>query len=328
MNVLAEIKAPLKEDFERYSEFMKTTLSSESEFVSDIVDYIIANAGKGIRPLLVMLFAGIHSPSGVALGKRNYLAAVLVELIHTASLVHDDVVDESPTRHGKPTVNSVWNSKVSVLIGDYILAKSFSVGMQSGQFDIVSYISGSMAALAEGELMQSDTRDKMNITRERYLDIIYRKTATLLGVCCGGGALSANATSQQVTIARQIGLNLGMAFQIKDDILDYAPQGQTGKPFCADLREKKITLPLLAVMERGDELTKKLIITKLENIDENPDEVQHIYDIVVNGGGLSAAEEVMDDYLNAARSMIEVYPESEYRQSLLMLCDYIGAREK
>lgn len=323
---LEEIKRPLRKEFDEYGEFMKRALSSDNTFVTSVMDYIVSSHGKGIRPLLVFLCAGIHSQYGV--GKRAYLAAMLVEMIHNASLVHDDVVDDSDTRHGKPTVHTRWNSRVSVLSGDYILARSFSLGMQSAQFDIVSYITAGIAEIVEGELIQSECNEKRTMTREDYLNIIFKKTATLLGVSCGSGAMAAGARPVQVGIARQIGINLGMAFQIRDDILDYAPSGQTGKSSCADLREGKVTLPLIAILERSSQQERDRIMKVLDRAAGDSAMVDEIAGFVRAEGGLEAAQAVMHEYIDRARGIIMSYPDSVYRHSLELLCDYIGARER
>lgn len=327
MDKLKAIKGPLGEDFVHYEKFMREALQSGNGYVDDIMEYIISNRGKGIRPVLVFLSAGIHS-GGRGVGSRAYLAAMLVEMIHTASLVHDDVVDNAQVRHGKPSVNSRWNSRVSILTGDYILARSFSAGMLSAQYDIVAYITSSVSALAEGELMQIDVNERRDMSRRSYLDIIYKKTASLLGASCGAGAMASGADSEAVARAHSLGINLGMAFQIKDDILDYSPQEQTGKPSCADLREGKITLPLLTILERSDETSRRLITDKLERIDSNPENMAHIRDMVIDEGGIAAAGEVMHQYLDKARAIVDSYTPSAYRDSMALLCDYIGVREK
>ena len=324
MDRLEEIKRPLVKHFDEYDTFMRRALGSDNPFVVSVMDYIISSRGKGIRPMLVFLLAGIHSEYGI--GKRAYLAAMMVEMIHNASLVHDDVVDNSDTRHGKPTVHSRWNARVSVLSGDYILARAYSVGVQSAQFDIVSYVTAGIAELVEGELIQSDHAEKRDVTRESYLDIIYKKTAILMGVSSGAGAMASGADATRVGLARQIGLDLGMAFQVKDDMLDYAPSEQTGKSSCADLREGKITLPLIAILERCSETERATVLAKVERAADDPALIEELSAFVRREGGIEAAETVMNDYLDRARSIILTYPESEYRRSLEMLCDYIGAR--
>ena len=326
MDIISKIREPLRDDMLKYDEFMRGALSSDSRFVGEIIDYILSSRGKGLRPMLVMLLAGINSRTGL-LSKRTYMGAMLVEMVHTASLVHDDVVDDADTRHGRASVNSRWNTRVSVLAGDYILARAFAAGMESGQIDIVSYIIATVSSMAEGELMQMDANEKREMTRELYLDIIYKKTATLLGVSCGVGAMSAGAGSREVAIAREIGINLGMAFQIKDDILDYAPEEQTGKPFCADLREKKITLPLLTILEKSDALQKRLIMGRIDCVDTDSGQIDHIRDLVIKEGGLAAAEEVMHGYIDKARAFIRDFTDSQYKDSLMLLCDYVGVRE-
>lgn len=327
MNTLEVIKAPIDVYSGQYDKFMRQSLCNDNEFVGNVIEYIISNRGKGIRPILSLLHAGVYSRTG-SLGKRNFLAAMLVEMVHTASLVHDDVVDEATLRRGKPTVNAKWDSRVSVLMGDYILARSFAVGMDSGQYDIVSYITRHVSALAEGELIQDDSSRNLDMTREKYFDIILKKTATLLGTSAGSGAMSSNATAEEVEKAWSVGINMGMAFQIKDDILDYAPEEQTGKPFCADLREHKITLPLLTVLERCDEPAKRMILSKIEMIDEDPDQINHLYELVIKENGIEESQKIMLGYIDRARSTILSYPDSEFRTSLLKLCDYVGDRDK
>ena len=327
MDTLNKIKETLGAEMTRYEAFVLSALQSDNEHVSDMLNYIIANRGKGIRPILSLLMAGIHSQSG-SLGKRNYLAALIVEMLHTASLVHDDVVDKAVVRHGNSSVNAIWGPHSAVLVGDYILARTFSMGMESGQFDIVNYITGCMSALCEGELIQSHQSKKFEMTRNIYLDIIFKKTATLIGTSCGVGALSSGAPSVATGLARQAGLYMGMAFQIKDDILDYAPQAQTGKSSCADLREHKITLPLLAVLEKCSEMEQQHTFSLLKECDDQPANITAVCDFVIARGGLEAAAQVMNDYLDKARKLILTYRSSKYRESLLEICDYIGERDK
>jgi len=326
MDRLNEIRQPLEREFGEYEAFMQRALYSDNEFVAGIMDYIVSSRGKGIRPLLVFLCAGIHAKYGI--GKRAYLAALMVEMLHNASLVHDDVVDGSDTRHGKPTVHSRWDARVSVLSGDYILARSYVLGMQSAQFDIVSYITAGISELVEGELIQSELNSSRRMSRESYLEVIFKKTAILMGVSCGAGAMASGADATGVGLARQIGLDLGMAFQIKDDILDYAPAEQTGKSSCADLREGKITLPLIAILERCDDGERVRIVEKVKAAGDDPERIAEIASFVRSEGGMEAAQKVMEEYLDRARSIIVTYPESAYRRSLELLCDYIGDRKR
>lgn len=327
MVTLDQIKAPLRDDLERYEVFLNESLGSDNGFVSSILDYIFSNRGKGIRPLLVLLGAGLNV-ADVPLGKRTFLAAMLVEMVHTTSLIHDDVIDEAAIRHGKPSVNARWNSRTSVLIGDYILAKTFSTGMDSGQYDVMAFITRSLGMLCEGELIQSEQSRKQEMSREIYLDIIYKKTATLLGTSSGVGALSVGASTESVERMVALGESLGMAFQIKDDILDYAPTQQTGKPAYGDLREGKITLPLLTVLEKSNPERRAQLLEWLGGMREHPGHAELISRVVVEAGGLDMAARIMDGYVDRARALLADYPASDYRTSLDGLCQYIARRDK
>ena len=327
MSVLNQIKAPVAAELAQFDRFLREALKSDNQLVDTMLNYVISNRGKGIRPLLALLSAALHA-GGKALGERSYLAAMLLEMIHTASLVHDDVIDEASFRRGKPSVNAIWHSHRSVLLGDYILARSYTVGMESGHYDIVAYITHTMGEICEGELIQSDQSDRLEMTREIYFDIIYKKTATLLGTSSGVGALSVGAPMDRIAAMKQFGDNLGMAFQIKDDILDYNLTANTGKPACADLRERKITLPLLTVLERSSEQERSEILRLLSDIRDTPTNADILCDLVTSQGGLEIASEVMEEYTQKALRIVGSYPESPYRTALEQLCDSLAAREQ
>ncbi len=254
MITLDTIRKPVAADLEAFDEFVDRQFTAEGELLSGMLRYALSSRGKGVRPLLVMLSAAMNAPSrGATTGRRACLAAMLVEMIHIASLIHDDVIDESDTRRGRPSVNARWQSHKAVILGDYILARNMNIGLRSGQFDLVTHVCGSMAALCEGEVLQSDCAERHAMTRRTYLDIIFKKTASLIGVSASAGAMAAGAPNEKVALMQRFGEALGMAFQMQDDILDYKPSARTGKPAYNDLREGKITLPLLCVMERMDE---------------------------------------------------------------------------
>ncbi len=325
MDTLSQIRDLLSKDLSRYDDFIRLAFKHEEDFIAEMLDYLIEHRGKGIRPILALLMANIHSRTGVV-SQRAYLVAMMVEMLHTASLVHDDIIDNAEMRHGADSVNARFGSHSAVVIGDYILAKAFSSGMESGQFDLVNYITRTLKTLCEGELIQTNVSNSLDMTRDKYYDIIYRKTASLLGTCCGAGALASGADHTAVAVARQIGDNLGMAFQIKDDLLDYAPSSQTGKPTCADLKEHKITLPLLIVLEEATPEEQTAIKELVRAISEKGESTDKIYALVERADAVNHSVEVMESYLNAARSMIKTYPETPYRDALLSLCDYIGKR--
>lgn len=325
MDTLSQIRELLSDDLRRYEDFIRQAFKHEEDFIAEMLDYLIEHRGKGIRPILALLMANIHSRTGVVT-QRAYLVAMMVEMLHTASLVHDDIIDKAAIRHGADTVNTRYGSHSAVVIGDYILAKAFTSGMESGQYDLVSYITRSIKALCEGELIQTNVSNSLDMTRDKYYDIIYRKTATLLGTCCGAGALASGADHSAVGVARQIGDNLGMAFQIKDDLLDYAPSSQTGKPTCGDLKEHKITLPLLIVLEQASPEEQSAIKELVRNITADGEGIDKVYALVERADAVRLTTEVMDSYIASARSMIDTYPDSPYRTALYSLCDYIGKR--
>lgn len=326
MPAIEQIKAPVAEELERYGLYLRESLHSNHPMTQTMLDYIFETRGKAIRPLLVLLSAGMHNQSDV-LPERSYLAALLLEMIHTASLVHDDVIDDADIRRGQPSVNAIWHPRRSVIIGDYILSKSFSVGMQSKAYDLVGYVTYEISALCEGELIQSEQSDLLEMTRDIYCDIIYKKTATLIGTSCGAGAKSVWAHENVVNAMKEFGDNLGMAFQIKDDILDYSPSEKTGKPLCGDLRDGKITLPLLMIIEAADEQRKLSIKEHLRKAGESEESLHYLSELVETEGGLKAAAGVMNEYIERARTLLLDFPESPYRDALDQLCLYVAERE-
>ena len=329
MITLEEIRKPVTTELSAFDEFVDRQFTAEGELLSDMLRYALSSRGKGIRPTLVMLSAAMNaSVKGASTGRRACLAAMLVEMIHVASLIHDDVIDEADTRRGHASVNARWQSHKAVILGDYILARNMNIGLQSGQFDLVTHICGSMAALCEGEVLQDECAANRTMTRQSYFDIIYKKTACLLGVSASAGALAVGATRDKVTTMRRFGEAVGMAFQIRDDILDYTPTARTGKPACNDLREGKITLPLLSVLERLPESRRNELVERLSRCYEDDSAVEYLRSTVEAEGGLTYAEEVMQDYIARAAAMLSDYGDSEYRSALVNLCAYIAERDR
>lgn len=321
---LEAIKAPLKEEMVAYEEFLREALHSESRYFDDILKYIFDNRGKGVRPTLVMLWAKLLS-GGKAFNKRALLSASLIELIHTASLVHDDVIDRADVRHGKSSVNERYGGRNAILTGDFILSRIFELGMESLEFDILTYVSHAIKWLCEGEVIQDEQTKTLGMTHEKYYDIIDKKTASLLGISCGVGAVAVKAPAAEVDAAYEFGRNIGMAFQIKDDILDYAATDQTGKPMCADLREHKITLPLLEAMS---DMSPEEQSTTRELVRKGNDEaIAQIREQIVAHKGLERAETIMAEYISKAKAALVHHPESPYRTSLEMMCDFLAQRK-
>ncbi len=329
MTALDTIRASVEPELEAYENFIERQFTADGELLSEMLHYALTSRGKGIRPLLVILSAALNaSVKGAASGRRTCLAAMLVEMIHVASLIHDDVIDESDTRRGRASVNARWQSHKAVILGDYILARNMAIGLQSGQFDLVNHICGAMATLCEGEVEQADCVDKQQMTRRTYLDIIHKKTACLLGVSASAGALAVSATRDRVALMGQFGEALGMAFQIQDDMLDFRTDTHTGKPACNDLREGKITLPLLIVLERVDETRRAELLERLGRCHDDETSVEYLRAIVANEGGLDEAGRVMQEYIARAVGLLSEYEDSDYRNALIDLCRFVTERDR
>lgn len=328
MITLDDIRQPIADRIEEFEQFVRGSFNEkEGTLLAEMIDYILSSRGKGLRPTLTMLVAAATSPSG-SFGKRTMLAAMLVEMIHTASLVHDDVIDESLQRRGQASVNARWQSRNAVIVGDYILARNMDIGLKSGQYDLLTHIIGSMAILCEGEILQSDHAGKLNITKEAYFDVIYKKTASLFASCTSAGALSVGAPRKTVESMHRFGEMVGMAFQIVDDILDYTPNNNTGKPAANDLQERKITLPLLEVLEQATpELTKE-ILSAVERAATDAEAVDFIREQVVKYNGVERARETLQRFLQRALSELSHLEDTPYRQAMIDLCTFVAERDR
>ncbi len=325
MSTLDQIRKPITADLEAFDKYVAGEFRSENPLVDIMLRDAMSSRGKGVRPTLVMLCAALNSPSGIV-SRRAWVAAMMVEMIHVASLIHDDVIDDADTRRGRPSLNALWQSKRAVLTGDYILAKNLSIGLSSGQYDIVSHVVKAIAILCEGEVIQDDCARRQAMTREEYLRIIAKKTASLISISASAGAMAAGASAKSIEKMKYFGEAVGMAFQIQDDILDYTPTANTGKPSNNDLREGKITLPMLAILERGDESLNSKIMELLATCGRNEEAVEELQGIVTREGGVDFAREVMAAYIAKATSILAEYPESNYRTALINLCAFITER--
>ncbi len=326
MATLNDIKAPIASDLEGFDNFIAEQFKAESPLLSQMLTHALSSRGKGVRPLVVMLSAALNSPAHIV-SRRAWVAATMVEMIHLSSLIHDDVIDNSDSRRGKPSLNAMWQSRKSILVGDYILGRTLTLGMSSGQYDIVAHIAKSIAILCEGEVIQDDFAAKHTMTREAYLDIINKKTASLISISASAGAISAGASPSAVDQMRRFGEAIGMAFQIQDDILDYRPEAKTGKPSNGDLREGKVTLPLLHIIEKSTEEQVAQITQLLSACKEDAAAIDTLQKMVEQGGGIEFATSVMRAYIDKAIAILAQYEESEYRTALMNLCAFICERE-
>jgi octaprenyl-diphosphate synthase len=330
------IRTPILADLEAFDEFVRDHFSSDGRLMSEMIAHVLSSRGKGVRPIIVLLSSILTSSANNRQwveGERNctmrtYLAATMVEMLHTVSLIHDDVIDNSDQRRGRPSVNALWQSRNAVVLGDYLLARTMSLGMESAQYDLVSHIIGSVATLCEGEVLQSQHATDMDTSRQDYLEIIYKKTASLISISASAGAVSVMAAREDVQRMRRFGEALGMAFQIQDDILDYSRSAQTGKPSNNDLREGKITLPLIEVLEQCSSAEREQLLTKLRQCKTDESAVDYIQNVVESTGGLALAARSMRKYVDRATSILAEYDDSPYRAALVNLCAYVTERDR
>ena len=328
MVTLDDIRRPIADRIEEFEEFVRSSFcEKEGSLLADMVEYVLSSRGKGLRPMLTMLSAAAVSTTG-DFGKRTMLAAMLIEMIHTASLVHDDVIDESNMRRGQASVNARWQSRNAVIVGDYILARNMDIGLRSGQFDLLTHIIGNMAVLCEGEILQSDHAGKLDISKQDYFDIIYKKTASLFASCASAGAISVGAQRRTVESMHRFGEMVGMAFQIVDDILDYTPDNNTGKPAANDLQERKITLPLIEVLEKVTPELKRDILSAVERAATDSAAVDFVRQQVVEYGGVEAARATLQRFLQRALSELSALEDTPYRQALIDLCTFVAERDR
>lgn len=333
---LEAIRTPIASDIDAFEEFLKGQFSSDGKLMSEMLTHVLSARGKSVRPIIVMLTSALTSSANARqwvegernCTKRTYLAAMMVEMLHTASLVHDDVIDNADMRRGRPSVNALWQSRNAVVMGDFLLARTMSAGMESAQYDLVSHIIGTVATLCEGEVLQSQHAADKNTTRQDYLEIIYKKTASLISVSASAGAVSVMASREDVEQMRQFGEALGMAFQIQDDILDYSRSAKTGKPSNNDLREGKITLPLIEVLEQCSPAEKLQLLDKLSQCATDDAAVDYIQNIIEVTGGLSMAARTMQSYIDRAVAILSKYEDSPYRTALINLCAFVAERDK
>ena len=318
------IKAPVADHVEDFHSQFNEILATKSEWLQDAIDRLNASTGKKVRPILVALMAGMIA--GGDPPKSSIEAAVLLELIHTATLIHDDVIDEASTRRGQPTLNVLYDNRVAVLMGDFVLSSALIGAISLGDLEVIQIISGIGRELTEGEIRQFESADSLRLSEKNYYDIIRQKTAVLFASCARIAGIMTGASTQDKERLTQIGEYLGMAFQIRDDIFDYY-SNDVGKPTGNDLREGKITLPLLQTLletegtAEGDhclELLRERPITEAA--------VAHLTHYAIEHGGITYAETRLADYIHRAKELLYSYPESIYRSSLIALSDYIGSR--
>jgi len=321
--VMDQVLAPVKDGLTEFNRHFKESMKSNVKLLDLATSFILKQKGKKIRPTLVLLTASLCG----GINERTYRGATMVELLHTATLVHDDVVDQADKRRGFPSINAIWKNKASVLLGDYLLSKGLMLSVSSKDYDFLETITDTVKRMAEGELLQLEKSRKLDIDEETYFKVISDKTASLIETCCYIGALSATDNETFRQEARKFGSLLGISFQIKDDILDY--EGTTklfGKPIGGDIKEKKITLPLIYAMDKAGKSAGRKIIKEIKSLNEK-DSVASIIDFVIKNDGLKLAQEKAVQIADEAKACLEVFPQSEYKNSLLSLVDFVVNRK-
>jgi octaprenyl-diphosphate synthase len=324
MKAVEQIKLPIQNEMELFEEKFKGAMLTKVPLLNRITYYIVRRKGKQMRPMFVFLVAKMVSDGGF--DERTYRGASVVELIHTATLVHDDVVDDSNRRRGFFSINALWKNKIAVLVGDFLLSKGLLLSIDNEDFDLLKLISIAVREMSEGELLQIEKARKLDITEEVYFDIIRQKTATLIAACCGIGAASVGANQETIQQMRKFGEYIGIAFQIKDDLFDYTDD-KIGKPTGIDIKEQKMTLPLIHTLNTCSEKDKKWLINSVKKYNKNKKRVKEVIAFVKENGGIEYTVAKMNDYKNKALAILENYPKSAYKDSLLQMIDYVVERK-
>lgn len=288
-----------------------------------IMSYIVKRKGKQMRPMFVFLSAGTCG----GISEATYRGASLIELLHTATLVHDDVVDDANYRRGFFSVNALWKNKIAVLVGDYLLSRGLLLSVDNGDYNLLKIVSDAVKLMSEGELLQMEKARRLDIDEGVYYDIIRQKTASLIASCCGVGAASSGSENGTIEKMQLFGEKVGMAFQIKDDLFDYG-EAEVGKPLGIDIREKKMTLPLIKALEQASWLEKRRIMHLVRNHNDNSKKINEIIDFVKTSGGLDYAQQVMQKYYNEAMEILDSFEDSTYKASLSQLVQYTIERNK
>lgn len=324
MPVLTRIKKPVEKEMADFEAYFNRTMRSEIPLLNIILNYILRRKGKQMRPLLVFLTARLHGE----ISEPTYVAATFIELLHTASLVHDDVVDDANERRGALSVNALWNSKIAVLVGDYMLSKGMLISVEKERFDMLEIVSEAVKSMSEGELLQLQKSRKQNIKEADYFRIISSKTAALIAACTACGARSITDDAATIRLMKEFGENIGIAFQIRDDILDYEGTGLTGKTVGNDIKEKKITLPLIHALEQAPDSLRKSILRIVKNKRKTRSEINEVIRFVMDYGGIEYAETKMNQYRDMALAILDSYPSSDVKNSLIEFVQYTTSRNK
>jgi octaprenyl-diphosphate synthase len=324
MNSLKDIKKPIKPELKAFQKVFRKAVRSKVPLLDVIMNYILKSKGKQMRPLFVLYSAGVFGK----INESTYRAATLIELMHTATLVHDDVVDDSFQRRGRFSINALWRNKIAVLVGDFLLSRGMLVALENKEFQMLEIVSKAVKDMSEGELLQIEKARKLDISEEIYYEIIQKKTASLLASCFATGASSTCSDMEKIEKMRLIGEYAGIAFQIKDDLFDFNTNNETGKPSGIDIKEKKMTLPLIFLLNQSSYLEKRKIINIVKKHNTDAEKVNWLIEQVNQKGGMVYAENKMLEFKNKALVLLQEFPENESRLALEKLIEFTIGRSK
>ncbi len=322
-NIVEEIKKPINEEMKLFEQKFYESMQSKVPLLDKVTRFIVTTKGKQMRPMFVFLTAKLVGE----VNEKTFRGASMIELIHTATLVHDDVVDESFKRRNFFSINALWKNKIAVLVGDYLLSKSVLLSTDNKDFDLLAVISRTIREMSEGELLQLEKARKLDITEEVYYEIIRQKTATLIAACCEIGVLSNDADENMAKKMQDFGTYTGIAFQIKDDLFDYLSQNIIGKPVGIDIKEQKMTLPLIYTLKTAKEIDRKHFFNTIKRYNNDQKRVKELIEFVKKSGGLDYAIGVMKDFQQKAKDILAEFPDSEAKHSLNLMLDYVIERK-
>lgn len=321
---LNDIKKPIDENIDVFEKKFRKSMQSSVPLLDIVTRYILKRKGKQIRPMFVFLSAKICG----TLNERTYRAASLIELLHTATLVHDDVVDDSNERRGFFSINALWKNKIAVLVGDFLLSRGLLLAVENNDFDLLKIVSQAVKEMSEGELLQIEKARNLDIKEEIYYEIIRKKTASLIASCCACGAASTIDNADTIKKMHQFGEYVGIAFQIKDDLFDYEKSRETGKPHGIDIKEQKMTLPLIYMLNNSEYSEKRKAINIVKNHHNNPQKVAELIEKVNNSGGIEYSKNKMEEYKNKALAILAEMPENESKTAMEKLVIFTINRNK
>lgn len=319
-----KIKAPIVMEMKLFETKFYESMRSSVPLLDRITHYIVLRKGKQMRPMFVFLTAKLCGE----FSEKSYRAASLIELIHTATLVHDDVVDDSDMRRGFFSLSALWKNKIAVLVGDYLLSKTLILSTENEDFDLLKVVSVAIKEMSEGELLQIEKARKLDITETVYYEIIRQKTATLIAACCEIGARSVNANDEISKKMNLFGEMVGMAFQIKDDLFDYTNSNAIGKPVGIDIKEQKMTLPLIHVLNKVSEKERNWLINSVKKHNKDKRRVREVIEFVKKQGGLEYSQNKMHEYSGKALQILSEFPDNKYKDALKTMVEYVMEREK